>query len=407
MGTSVLPEGVIYRGRDRRMVVQVSLGKDPVTGKRQRRQFTAAPCDKHPGGAVRTCRGCQHLARDLRAAKVNELATKTFVPGASITLGEWLDHFLDAHEARRRKNTVRGYRTKLDTIIRPRIGHVPLQKVDAVLLEGFYARLLHGDEIRPRGYAGATVRQVHAIIHRGLKDAVRPRGTYLLFNPAAGIELPTAEDGDDADVVQVMQVWTAEQLRAFLAHAAKDPDHAWFHTASITGMRRSELCGLRWDMVDLDRAIIRVERARHEIDKEVVWAPPKSKKSRRVIELSSGQMGVLREHRKAQAAQRLKMGEAWVDNDLVFAHEDGTPPRPDHYTRRFAALARGAKVPVIRLHDLRHTHATLLLEAGRPVLEVSTRLGHSTTAFTMDVYGHVTERMRSATADALDAILGG
>jgi integrase len=400
-----LPEGVTFHKGA--FLAQVSLGTDPVTGKRKRRQFTAPPCDSHAAdGTVRTCRGCQQVARDLRAAKLTELRDNRYVEASVMTLGAWLDIFLEAHAGRRRKSTIAGYRKKVDRIIKPRIGHVRLQQLSGTQLEAFYGRLAEGDELRPQGYAPATIRQTHAIIRRALRDAVMPRGSYLTYNPAAELELPGNDDGAE-DVVEVLRVWTSAQLRTFLKATATHRHATFFFLAAATGMRRSELCGLQWDMVDLDRGIIRVERGRHLIEGEVVWSRPKSTRSRRVIELSERQTAVLRSHRRAQAELRLAAGSAWVDTDLVFCDEDGTGGRPDSYTRSFHDAVARLDLPLIRLHDLRHTHATLLLEAGRPVKEVSERLGHSTTAFTMDVYGHVTDAMRSATAAALDEILGG
>jgi integrase len=160
------------------------------------------------------------------------------------------------------------------------------------------------------------------------------------------------------------------------------------------------------DMVDHERGILRVERARHQVDGEEVWSRPKSKRSRRLIELSDAQCQVIRDHRKTQAEARLAAGPDWTGNDLVFCSENGSAESLDHFSAAFQQIIAGIDVPRIPLHDLRHTHATLLLEAGRPVKEVSERLGHSTTAFTMDVYGHVTDAMESETASVLDGLLG-
>lgn len=398
------PEGVTFhKGR---FVAQVSMGSDPVTGKRRRRQYTAPPCDKHTAtGTDAACQACQFVARDLRAEKLTEARGVHYVPSDEVTLAEFLDRFLVAHAARRRKSTLLGYRAKVANVINPRIGHVPVQKLTGAQLEEFYARLYVGDELYPRGYALASIRQVHAILRRALRDAVMPRGNLLTFNPADNLELPADDDSEDA--VAVLHTWTVSQLRTFLAAARSSEHGAFFYVAAITGMRRSEVCGLRWDMVDLDRGLIRVERTRHRIDGEVVWSKPKSKRSRRTIELSDTQTRVLRDHRRSQAERRLAAGSGWEDTDLVFTDEGGNGYPPDTYTAAFHRLVLSLDVPTIRLHDLRHTHATLLLEQGRPVKEVSERLGHSSTSFTMDTYMHVTPEMKSRTAEALDEILGG
>lgn len=397
-------EGAVFR-KDR-WVVQLDLGKDPVTGKRRRPQMTAPPCDRHER-AEEACRGCQQAARDLRATKLVELKGNTYVEPSEVTVAQWCELFLEAHAGRRRKSTIRGYRSKLKSHIVPRIGHVKVQALTGPLLEGFYARLFQGDEVRPQGYALASVRQTHALLHRALKDACRPRGTLLLTNPADGLELPGDDDGDE-DVVKILRTWTAPQLRTYLDTHRDHPDWPFFWIAAVTGMRRSEVCGLRWDMVDLDRGTLRVERARHWIEGEEVWSKPKSKRSRRTIDLSAQQCATLRELKTEQTKDRLKAGPAWDDNDLVICDEVGRGPRPDRVSQTFLRLVREIEgLPEIRLHDLRHTHATLLLEAGRPVKEVSERLGHSSTAFTMDTYMHVTGSMKTETASVVDDMLGG
>lgn len=400
------PEGVTFhKGR---FVAQLSLGTDPATGKRTRRQFTADPCANHLAtGSVQTCRGCQQEARDLRAEKLSELRGNTYVEASKMTLGAWLEAWLEVHAARVRKSTLNGYRRKVGSVIVPRIGHVPIQQVDAALLEGFYARLLAGDDLRPQGYKIASVRQAHAILSRALRDAVKPRGQYLLYNPASEAELPQTADAEYADEVgEELRTWTLDELEVFLAAVRDHEDHAFFFTAAVTGMRRSELCGLRWSAVDLSRQYVLVKMARHLVEGEEVWATPKSKRSRRRVDVSASQTGVLREHRKAQTELRLKAGSAWADHDLVFCAEDGTPKSPDHYTRTFERIVAKLDLPRITLHDLRHTHATLLLEAAVPVKVVSERLGHSTTAFTMDTYMHVTEAMRDTAAGVLDGLGG-
>jgi integrase len=165
-----------------------------------------------------------------------------------------------------------------------------------------------------------------------------------------------------------------------------------------TGMRRGEALGLRWSDVDLRAATIAIRRARVVVDGwHVAETEPKTAKGRRIVPLDSGTVAVLSAHRKAQLAERLRADNAWDDSDLLFVNEVGTPIHPQTITRRFGAIAREAGLPVMPLHSLRHTSATLALAAGIHPSVVQHRLGHSTVSLTLDVYTHA---VQSVEADA-------
>ena len=207
-----------------------------------------------------------------------------------------------------------------------------------------------------------------------------------------------------------MNVWTPEQLRAFLKAIAEDRLHALWRLTATTGMRRGELLGLHWSAVDLDNARLRVETALIVTpDHELRFETPKTERSRRVVDLDAVTVAALRSHRKRQAAEELASLGAWpVDGSgggLVFTDEVGRPLPPAWVSRRFTALAKAAGLPRIRLHDLRHTAATLLLRAGTPAHVVAQRLGHASPSITMDVYAHTLEDQRSGAADAIAAAI--
>jgi len=178
--------------------------------------------------------------------------------------------------------------------------------------------------------------------------------------------------------------------------------------AANTGMRRGELIGLRWSAVDLERGTIAVVRA-HAVVRygEVTASEPKTARGRRAIAIDAGTVAALRSHRARQAAERLAVGPGWADTDLVFTRADGTAIHPQRLTAWFEQAARRAGLPAIRLHDLRHSYATLALGAGVHPKVVSERLGHATVAMTLDVYSHVTPTMQREAAAAVAAILEG
>jgi hypothetical protein len=179
-----------------------------------------------------------------------------------------------------------------------------------------------------------------------------------------------------------LQAWTAAELRAFLAHVGADRLYSLWLLASSTGMRRGELLGIQWSDVDLSRARISVRRSLVTVGHEVVVSEPKTAKGRRSVALDPATVAGLKTWRKQQAAERLAWGPAWIDSGVVFTWEDGRPLHPREVTRAFSRHVLAAGVPIIRLHDLRHTHATLALAAGVHPKVVQERLGHANIAIT-------------------------
>ena len=195
-----------------------------------------------------------------------------------------------------------------------------------------------------------------------------------------------------------MRTWTKEQLKAFLESVADDRLSPLWHTISMTGMRRGEAIGLRWNDVDLEAGRLSVRRALIPDGREVIVSEPKTVKGRRVIALDPGTVEVL----KAQAARQLDeqrdWDEAWVETGLVFTQENGAALDPETVTRYFRQAVKKSMLPPIRLHDLRHTHATLALQAGIHPKVVSERLGHATVSITLDTYSHAIPAMQEEAA---------
>jgi len=172
-------------------------------------------------------------------------------------------------------------------------------------------------------------------------------------------------------------------------------------------MRRGEALGLRWSSVDLDGGRLVIERSLVVVDDVVEWAAPKTARSRRSVSLDPETTSALRAHRTRQLEERVAAGDAWADQDLVFCDELGGALHPSRFTRRFQSAARGAGVPQIRLHDLRHTWATLALTAGVHPKVVSERLGHATTSITLDIYSHVQPTLDAEAAGTVASLFAG
>ncbi len=205
-----------------------------------------------------------------------------------------------------------------------------------------------------------------------------------------------------------MQTWDAEQLRAYLQHVREDRLFAAWFLAATTGMRRGEVLGLRREDVDLTAGTLAVRQAITAVGYRVVVTEPKTERSRRRISLDPATIAALRDHLKQQAKERLAWGPAYRDQGLVFAKEDGSPVHPDEFSKAFQRRASDAGLPRIRLHDLRHTYATLALAAGVHPKVVSDRLGHSTITLTIDTYSHSIPSLEEQAANAVaDLIIGG
>ena len=381
MKDQTVKDGLTKRGSTWTYLVRV---RDPLTG-RMKNQWK---------GGFETRAEARTARNDARAASDKGTA----VAATRITVRAYLQQWLEASETRVRPTTLVSYRQHVDGLIVPRIGGERLQQLTPSMVDRLYADLLktgrepktkpkEGEKPAPAtGLSANTVRRVGATLHKALQDAVKKK--LIPFNPADAAELPKVQR--DADGAGDVQTWTREELDAFLAHVASDRLYPLWRLAAWTGMRRGELAGLTWRDVDLEAATITVKRARVTVSStDVRESKPKTHKGRRQVELDEETKAALEAWQDRQQAERKAWPGEWPSHGLVFTLQDGSALHPDYLSRAFRAHAKRAKLPTIRLHDLRHTHATLLLAAGVPVKVVSERLGHSTVAFTMEVYQHV------------------
>jgi integrase len=275
--------------------------------------------------------------------------------------------------------TVKFYREGLGRLL-PTIGTIRLQDLSALDLDGAYGAL------RELGRSARTVQASHVTVKKMLTEAKRIG--KVGGNVAEDARPPRAK----AARARTFPTWTLEQLETFLA-AVADLEHATLWTfAGYTGMRLGELLALRWDDVDLDDAAVTVCRSLGRGADGVHDKGPKSDAGRRTVEIDAPLVDLLRVHRKAQNERRLLLGAGWRDRALVFCMVDGSCINPTTASKTWAATVRRhapkLKLPVIRFHDLRHSHATQLLDAGVRPDVVTERLGHSTVAFTLQRYGH-------------------
>jgi integrase len=320
-------------------------------------------------------------------------------------LGEWLDGL------RLAPSTVASYRKNVRLHITPYLGSVPLASLTTARIDALYRQLERGgraDYREGEGLSPRTVRYIHTILSAGLGAAVRSH--RLARNPATTATPPSAKQARAPE----MHPWDAVQLATFLGWSAGHSQHhaAWTLLA-MTGMRRGEALALRWRDVNLDAGTVSVRRSAGVVRVKgegagVVEGDTKSGKPR-VIDLDASTVAELRAHRRARGAVHLNHVR---DDALVFGDHEGRHLHPERFTRTFRAevercrkAAGQGKLPVIRLHDLRHTHATLLLANREPVKTVSERLGHASATITMQVYAHVLPGSQREAAELFAALV--
>ncbi len=353
-----------------------------------------------PGGVRRQTRRrgfpTRRAAQTALTQVLSSLAESTYVPPQRQTVAAFLtDTWLPAIEHTIKPATFESYRrnVRLHVASRP-VGRRQLQDVTPTDLNKMYSELLAGDaEHRP--LSARSVRYVATILHRAFRDAVRWQA--LIRNPAEAADPPRQPDRIE------MRTWTAPQLAAFLAHVATDRlAGAWWLLAT-TGMRRGEALGLRWSEIDLDAGSLRIVRT--IIETEPVeggvgwsWGTPKTAKGRRSVALDPATVAALRQHRMRQLEERLALGAGYADEDLVVCTATGGPIHPKTFSTAFDQRVRSSNLTKIRLHDLRHTHATLALELGVHPRVVQERLGHSQVSVTLDTYSHVSLDQQAAAA---------
>jgi integrase len=309
-----------------------------------------------------------------------------------VTVDEYLDEWFSLQRHRVEPSTWHNYRTMAGIYLRPGLGSTPLAELSTRQLDLHYVQLLEDGGRGGRPLARRTVAYAHAILRKALGDAVADG--LLDANPAALAEVPRVDPRFD-DEPRRLRTWDADQVAHFLRHPRDRELHDLWRVALGTGMRRGELLGLRWEDLDLDVPQLRVAAALTSAGGQLRLKGTKTRKVR-TLHLDDDTAAVLaRQPRRTPAPYA-----------LVFTRPDGSPWRPEVISDRWRGQWPGLELPFIRLHDLRHTHATLLLQAGVPIKVVSERLGHSRVAMTLDVYAHVLPAMDRAAADAIGALVG-
>jgi integrase len=312
---------------------------------------------------------------------------------SSVSVNEYLQRWLnDSVRGSVRPITFESYERLVRVHLVPALGRVKLKALSPAHLQGLYRDRLDS------GLSPCTVQHLHAVIHRALKQALRwglvPRNVSEAADP------PKAQRKEICPL-------TLEQVRTLLKTAQGDRLETLYALAITTGLRQSELFGLRWEDVDLAAGRLSVRQTLTTPKGGRRLGPPKRSKSRRSVKLTTGAVKALKAHRESQLEEREKLAELWQDHDFVFATQVGTPLNRHNFFRRcFKPLLEEAGLPrSVRFHDLRHTCATLLLSKNVNPKIVQELLGHANISQTMDTYSHMLPDMQERAASAMDDIL--
>ena len=370
-------EGSIRHRKDGRWEGRYTAGHNPATGK---------PIYKNVLGKT------QEEVRKKLYEALGEKVDLDFTKRGKYTLGEWMDIWFENYAALRvRQSCHLTYRGYIKNHIKPHIGDIPLEKLTSLELQMFYRHLLTNGRVQriesahqPNGLSSKTVRNINQIIRSALEVAVEQK--IINRNPAQHCVLPRVEHKE-------MKTLPIEDIPRLLDAAKQYNVFEMYYLVLVTGMRRGEICGLKWQDVDFKNKTIHVRRQAYRIDGVIQETQLKTKNSYRNISISSDTIKILKQ-------QRLK-----VEGDYVFPSPFGGPLAPDSMNNTLHHVLDAAGLPRIRFHDLRHTFATIALQNGVDIKTVSSMLGHYSAGFTLDTYAHVTTAAQVEAANTMGSIL--
>lgn len=364
--------GTIRQRPDGRWEARYTVGRDPGTGKQVQRSVYGAT---------------QKEVRQKLSKIVTTVDDGTYKEPCRMTLGQWLDIWTTDYLPAVKPDTAKVYKCNIKNHIKPVLGSIKLETVSTHTIQHF----INGLKLSP-----ASVQLAYKVLHQALQMAVKLK--YISHNPSDDCILPKKNQKEITPLDD-------EQIASFLKAISGSKYEALLMVDLFTGLRQSELLGLTWDCVDFEKGSILVSKqlTRTEFRAEAgMFMTTKSGKSRRITPAPTV-MKMLRDQRRSQTEMRLKAGELWDNpHELVFTNGFGGPLRQGSVQDGFKEIARSIGMPNMRFHDLRHSYAVAALRAGNDVKSVQESLGHFSAAFTLDVYGHVTEQMRRESADRME-----
>jgi len=351
--------------------------RDPLTGKRER--------------SYKTVNGTKKQAEATLRKMIAEVENGGIITASAEKLGDWLHEWLKLYLPNIEETTRVGYREKIDGYIIPKLGDIKLKSLNTPTIQAWVNELKDDGKLAPK-----TIRNAFLNLKAALNKAVILK--MIPSNPCFGVELPKLNR-------YKAEIYSGDEISKVIDAAEGTEMYLPVLLEIAVGFRRGELLALKWDAVDFDNRIIHVRENRVNGDGKVQVKAPKSSAGVRDITVGSNIISELKKAHKEYLENKLKLGAGFTDSNLVICQKNGKPFAPDSMTQKWLRFTKSHNLKHIRFHDLRHTCATAMLEAGIDPKTVQSRLGHANISITMDVYGHCTKAMDKKAADKIDEII--
>lgn len=370
--------------RGKNWSVIIELPKDTITGKRKQKWFTVE--------------GNKSDAEKFLTKKLLELDTGILIDTKKMKYSEYLDYwFKEVCIKNLKQTTIDGYKHNIENHIKPIIGNIYLDKLTPLHLQNLYSKKIDNGKLKKEGgLSKKSVLTIHRIIHRSLGQAVKWQ--LIARNIADSVEPPKPD--------KYKAKFLNEQQLNILIDKSKDTKlYIPILIAIYTGMRRGEILGLKWENVDLKNGIIKIKQALYSTQNGLEFSTPKTESSNRNICIPEFLIKELKRYKTRQDKNKLKYGNLYKDTGAICTLENGNLINPKSFSRDFHKLLENNNLPLIRFHDLRHTHASLLVKLGVQPKIISNRLGHSNISITMDLYSHVYTESDKSVANMFEKLL--
>lgn len=373
--------GVVYEYWEAR----ITTGFDPGTGKQLQRSIT----------------GKTQKEVTLKMKEISADVDKgIYIEPSKQTLSEWLDAWFDTYLGNVKPRTLSVYKSDIDNHIKPAMGALRLEMINAQIIQSFYNSMQQPSKKHPNGLSPKTIKNIHGVLHKAFQQAVLIG--YLRFNPTDACILPRIEKKE-------LKPFDEDDISNFLQALQGHPFQDLYIVALFTGMREGEVLGLTWDCVNFPLSSITINK-QMQLHQEAGIAAYKlvsTKNGRpRSVTAPPFVMAALKRRKALQAQQKLMAGAAWSNpENLVFTNDIGQHLTKPTVYRAFKQLAASIGRPDARFHDLRHSYAVAAIRSGDDIKTVQENLGHATAAFTLDVYGHVTDKMKQESANRMERFI--
>ena len=374
--------GTIRQRPDGRWEARYTLGIDPGTGKQIQKSVYGKT---------------QKEVRQKLTAITAEIDSGTYQEPCKMTVNEWLDIWLKDYQIGVKDSTTYLYERQAKLYLRPALGNIPLEMLKAHTIQRLYNSLSQEHDGQP-ALSAKTIKNIHGVLHKALQQAVLLN--YIRYNPTTACVLPK--------IVKKEIHPLTDQQTAQLLNLLKGSKYEIPLTVDLfTGLREGELLGLMWDCVDFEKGTLLINKQlRREQKKggEYYFSPPKNNKSR-CLTLAPSVIQLFRLQKLEQNSMQTEAGDAWEEHGLIFTNQTGGYLSYRTVYDCFKRIVRNIGAPATRFHDLRHTFAVASIKSDDDIKTVQENLGHATAAFTLDVYGHFTDDMRSVSAQRMEGFI--